>query len=167
MAGYTFADVAYSPRLELEYVYFSGDDDLLDGDTDTFVRLFSDVHYGELNLGGTLDAAATNLHVVRVGASAMPLENLCIKGDLYWFMLAEDDEDGLGLTFGMPQFVGGSVDDDVGLELDLIADYQYTEDLNLRVGWTHFFVDDAIENSWGLGQDDDVDYLYVQALLVF
>ncbi len=67
----------------------------------------------------------------------------------------------------MPQFWGTDVADDVGYELDLMADYQYTEDLNLRVGWAHFFADDAIENSWGLGQDDDVDYVYVQALLVF
>ena len=48
-----------------------------------------------------------------------------------------------------------------------MADYQYTEDLNLRAGWAHFFPGDAIENSWVNGKDDDVDYLYVQAALIF
>lgn len=171
MAGYTFNDVQWTPRVEAEYAYFSGDDDATDGDTEEFIRLFSDVHYGELNLGGSLDNLATNLHIVRLGASAVPVEKLTVKGDFYLFWLAEDKEEGLGKTFGVPQeyglIVDGSTDDTVGYELDLLADYQYTEDLNLRVGWAHFFADDAIKNSWGVGHDDDVDYLYVQAMLVF
>jgi hypothetical protein len=174
MAGYTFTDVQWTPRLEAEYAFFSGDDDATDEDTEEFVRLFSDVHYGELNLGGDLDQFATNLHIIRVGASAVPVDKLTLKADLLWFMLAEDDEDGLAKTFGLPQFkpvlgVGNVAndDDDAGVELDLVADYQYTEDLNLRAGWAHFFADDAIENSWGAGEDDDVDYVYVQAMLVF
>lgn len=169
MAGYTFTDVEWTPRVEAEYAYFSGDDDAADGDTEQFIRLFSDVHYGELNLGGNLDNGASNLHIVRLGASAVPVEKLTVKGDFYLFMLAEDDSAGNGVTFGVPQTWGTSVDDDVGYEIDLIADYQYTEDLNLRIGWAHFFADDAIENSWGgpAGGDDDVDYVYVQALLVF
>ncbi len=168
MAGYTFSDVTWTPRLELEYAFFSGDSDIEDGDTGEFVRLFSDVHYGELNLGGNFDNGATNMHIIRVGASAVPVEKLTVKGDLYWFLLAESDDESLGKTFGVPQvFADDSFDDSPGLELDLVADYQYTEDLNLRAGWAHFFADDAIKNSWGRGQDDDVDYLYVQALLVF
>lgn len=186
MAGYTFSDVFWTPRLELEYAFFSGDDDASDGDTSEFVRLFSDVHYGEMNLGGDLDANATNMHIIRGGVSAVPVEKLTLKADLYWFLLAEDDEDGLGKTFGVPQLVVEDVDlglvdgdadafptlvvstdDNVGLELDVAADYQYTEDLNLRAGWAHFFADDAIENSWGGGSDDDIDYVYVQAALVF
>jgi hypothetical protein len=179
MAGYTFSEVTWTPRLEAEYAFFSGDDDFNDGDTDEFVRLFSDVHYGELNLGGDLDQLATNMHIIKLGVSAAPVEKLSLKADLLWFLLAEDDKDGLGKTFGLPQFertgavvagqpveVIGS-DDNVGMELDLVASYQYTEDLNLRAGWAHFFADDAIENSWGAGKDDDIDYVYVQAALVF
>ena len=167
MAGYSFTDVEWTPRVELEYAYFSGDDDLGDGDTGEFVRLFSDVHYGELNLGGNLDAHTSNLHIIRVGASAVPVEKLTVDADLLFFILAEDDNDGGGKTFGYPQW-NGSVEDSVGIELDIVADYQYTEDLNLRVGWAHFFVDDAMENAWGGGsEDDDIDYLYVQAALTF
>ena len=45
-------------------------------------------------------------------------------------------------------------------------------DLNLRLGWAHFFAGDAVENSWGLDfegdyNDDDVDYVYAQAKLIF
>ena len=168
MGGYTFTNVQWTPRVEAEYAYFSGDDDAADNDLDSFVRLFSDVHYGELNVGGNLDGAMTNMHIIRVGASAVPVEKLTLRGDFYYFLLAEDDNDGLGITFGLPQDPAlGSIDDAPGYELDLIADYQYTEDLNLRVGWAHFFADDAVEQSWGAGNDDDVDYVYAQATLVF
>lgn len=178
MAGYTFSEVTWTPRVEAEYAFFSGDDDFAENDTGEFVRLFSDVHYGELNMGGDLDQSTTNMHIIRVGASAVPVEKLTVKADLLWFLLAESDSDSLAKTFGLPQFESAGTilgqpvssigeDDNVGLELDLVADYQYTEDLNLRAGWAHFFTDDAIENSWGAGQDDDVDYVYVQAALVF
>jgi hypothetical protein len=173
MAGYTFTDVQWTPRLEAEYAYFSGDDDILDDDVDAFSRLFSDVHYGDIELGGTLDAGATNLHILRIGGSAVPVEKLTVSADFLIFLLAEDDADGLGLTFGNPQ-VGDNIigplfaagdDDDAGYELDLTAAYQYTEDLNLTVGYAHFFTGDAVENAYG--GDDDVDYLYVQAALDF
>jgi hypothetical protein len=165
MGGYTFTNVEWTPRIEAEYAYFSGDDEL-DEDMGSFVRLFSDVHYGELNIGGNLDAGTSNMHIIRVGASAVPVEKLTVRGDFYYFMLAEDDVAGGATTFGVNQVTG--FDDDVGYELDLIADYQYTEDLNLRVGWAHFFADDAVENSWGGGvDDDDMDYVYAQATLVF
>ncbi len=173
MAGYTFTDVQWTPRLEVEYAYFSGDDNATDNDEEEFVRLFSDVHYGELNLGGEHDNLATNLHIIRIGGSAVPVDKLTVSADFYLFWLAEDDSQGGALTFGNVQvetLIGPlntlADDNSVGYELDLVADYQYTEDLNLRVGWTHFFVDDAIENSFG-GQDDDVDYLFVQAALDF
>jgi hypothetical protein len=175
MAGYTFTDVAYSPRVEAEYAFFSGDDDAYDGDTDEFIRLFSDVHYGELNLGGNLDAATSNTHIFRIGASAVPVEKLTVKADFYYFLLADDDEDGWGKTFGLGQYT--DPDNNPGFELDIAAKYQYTEDLNLTAGWAHFFVDDAMENSWGfdyydeelgpITDDDDIDYLYVQASLTF
>jgi hypothetical protein len=173
MAGYTFTDVQWTPRLEAEYAYFSGDDDVTDSDTEAFSRLFSDVQYGAIGLGGALDAAATNLHIIRIGGSAVPVEKLTVSADFYIFMLAEDDADGLALTFGNPQ-VGDNIagplfaagdDDDAGMELDLAASYQYTEDLNLTVGWSHFFVGDAVENAYG--NDDDMDYLYVEATLDF
>jgi len=165
MAGFTFA-TDYSPRIEAEYAYFSGDDKD-DEDVDSFIRLFSDVHYGELNLGQNLDVAATNLHIFRLGASAKPCEKSTVRLDALYFMLAEDDEAGSGETFGFAQETS-TYDDQVGWELDLAMDYQYTEDLLLTAGWAHFFTDDAFKNSYGEGiNDDDIDYLYVQAQLTF
>lgn len=159
MGGYTFDDVQWSPRIEAEYAYFSGDEgDVDDEDVDQFSRLFSDVHYGELNLGGNLDNGASNLHIFRIGASAVPAERLTLGADFLYFLLDEEE----GTVFGAPNT---SDDDSPGMELDLIANYQYTEDLTLRGVWGMFFPDDAVENSWG--GDDTAHYFYVQALLVF
>ncbi len=168
LAGFTFA-TDYSPRVEGEYAYFSGDDDLGDLATGEFIRLFSDVHYGALNLGGTLDGALTNMHVLRLGASAKPCEKSKVSLDALYFMLAEDDEDGGAKTFGYAQMYNvSSPDEEVALELDLTFDYQYTEDLLLSAGWAHLFAMDGMENSWGDGvNDDDIDYIYVEAQLTF
>jgi hypothetical protein len=158
LAGYTFDQVTWMPRLELEYAFFSGDDDPFDEDVDTFNRLFSDVHYGELNLGGNLDGGMTNMHVFRGGVSVAPAEKLAVSADFYYFLLAEDE----GVVLGNGLANG---EDNVGWELDLTADYQYTEDLNLRAGWALFSPDDAVDEAFG--SDDTEDYVYVQALLVF
>jgi hypothetical protein len=159
LAGYTFDQVQWTPRVELEYAFFSGDDEPFDEDVDTFNRLFSDVHYGELNLGSNLDDLMTNMHIARIGASIAPVQRLTLNADFYYFLLADDE----GLVLGQEQEV--EQDDDVGMELDLTADYQYTEDLTLRAGWAHFFPGDAIENAFG--SDDDVDYVFADANLVF
>lgn len=184
MAGFEFTDVAMSPRIEAEYAYFSGPDGVLDdNDMSMFLRLFSDVHYGEINLGQNLDAKMTNMHILRLGASAEPMEKLTVSVDFYGFWLAEDDDDDSAYTLGLiqiPAFVGES-EEDVGYELDLKAEYQYTEDLTLSAGWAHFFVGEAFENSYGFvgmqevddgvwdieTNDDDIDYLYIQAKLIF
>jgi hypothetical protein len=171
LAGFTLTGVDYTPRIEAEYAYFSGPGDIYnDNDMEMFMKLFSDVHYGALNLGQNLDCKATNLHIFKLGASAKPCEKSKVRADLYYFLLAEDGSDTGAGTFGVPQFAvpSSEYDDEVGMELDLAVDYQYTEDLLLTAGWAHFFADNAIENSWGGGvADDDVDYIYVDAQLTF
>jgi hypothetical protein len=158
LAGYTFDQITWAPRIEAEYARFSGDDDPFDDDIETFTRLFSDVHYGELNLGGNLDSLMTNMNVFRGGVAAAPMEQCALSADVYYFLLADDD----GLVLGIPN---QGNDDSVGWELDLAADYQYTEDLNLRAGWAIFWPGDAIDDTFG--SDDTENYVYVQAMLVF
>lgn len=172
MAGYTFADVSYTPEVHVEYAYFTGDDDSLDSDFEQFSRLFSDVHYGKINLGGNLDENATNMHIFRVGGSVQATDTLSLHGDWLLFILAEDDinalDPGVGAAvFGASQggVTGLESDDGAGSEVDLWAELQYSEDLKLSAGWSHFFADDAEENAFG--NDDDLDYLWWEATLVF
>lgn len=174
LARYSFQDVVYEPEVHAEYAFFSGDDDNTDGDYDQFTRLFSDVHYGKANLGGLFDEGTTNAHIVRIGASAAATDQLTLHGDLLFFWVDEDSRGPGnflgGQVFGSQQFAV-SLDDYAGTELDLWATWQYSEDLVLAAGWTHFFTDEAAGNAFAstlAGQDeDDLDYLWWQAHLVF
>ena len=38
-------------------------------------------------------------------------------------------------------------DDDLGWELGLYGDYQYSEDLVFRAGWAHFFAGDGLNDN--------------------
>lgn len=68
-------------------------------------------------------------------------------------------------------------DKDLGWQIRLVSVYQYSEDLALEVGWTHFFVGEGIDDgafldSNGLsfvgGQEhDDADYVYTMLSIAF
>ncbi len=173
LVGYTFDDVQYTPEVHFEWALFTGDESSTDGDWEQFTRLTSDVHYGKINLGGAFDALTTNMSIIRIGASAQATDTVSVYGDLLFFTL---DEDGAipstsDVVFGIPQATSpfnaspGSSDDEVGTELDLWTEWQYSEDLTLSAGWSHFFTGDAVENAFG--GDDDLDYVWWEAQLVF
>lgn len=77
----------------------------------------------------------------------------------------------LGATFlwagaDEPSAAVGPDDDDYGFELDIWAEYRYSEHLVFNVGLAFLFPDDALENTYGL--DDDMHFLgYIQARLLF
>ena len=174
LVQYAFDGVSYNPEVHAEYAFFSGDDDTTDGDFEQFTRLFSDVHYGKMNLGGNFDENMTNVHIIRVGGSAEANETLTLNADVLWFTAVEDQAPVLGGTAGS-NVLGNTLnssDDDLGVELDLWATLQYSEDLTLSAGWSHFFVDNAIESAFSFPTnngmaDDDLDYLWWEAQLVF
>ena len=174
--GYTFADVQYTPEAHFEYAHFSGDSDITDDEYEQFSRLGSDVHYGKINLGGDLDEQMTNVNIFRLGGSIQPTEKLTLYGDVLWFILDEDQA-----PFGAPISDGGGhvigrrlndSEDDLGTEVDLWATFQYSEDLLLSAGWSHFFVGDAAQSAFSstgnlFAADDDLDYLWWEAQLLF
>ena len=174
LVGYTFDDVEYTPEVHFEWALFTGDDDSTDKDFEQFTRLFSDVHYGKINLGGNFDLNMTNMNIFRIGGSAQTTDTVTVNADLLFFTLNEDKDKNVandGFTLGRNQ-VNGTADDGVGTELDLWVTWQYSEDLTLSGGWSHFFVDDAIENAFsdvatGSQADDDLDYLWWEAALIF
>ena len=97
----------------------------------------------------------------------MPTEKVGCGLDFFWY---EADE-----------AIDGLSEETLGQETDLYATYQYSEDLGFKVGWSHFFTDDGVNESLtaanGLRtlsglvgdnlKDDDVDYLYWEATVSF
>ena len=67
-------------------------------------------------------------------------------------------------------------DKNLGWEVALYADYNYSEDLVIRAGYAHFFGQEGLETAkigadgwliWGGDRDDDYDYLFLETELKF
>jgi hypothetical protein len=186
-AGYTF-DSTWTPRVYLGVAFLEGGDDdnngffdRLFGNNDddlAFNRLFSNWEYSEF----LENTALSNAIIYRAGVSAMPTEKISLLLALAYF---EADEENNTNNFGFGIFdFNNNDDDELGWEIGLYADYQYSEDLVIRVGYAHFFGDDGMGDgnfvtANGLGQffhvegnngffnifgnnnDDDGDYNYL------
>lgn len=185
-AGYTF-DMSWTPRVYLGVAFFEGGDDsdngffdrLFGGGNDdlAFNRLFSNWEYSEF----LENTALSNAIIYRAGVSAMPTEKISLLLALAYFEADEEFDNGLG--FGFFDLFDNSADDELGWEVGLYADYQYSEDLVFRAGFAHFFGDDGLSDgnavtAHGLGRffhvdnnngffnlfndnDDDGDYNYL------
>ena len=140
-AGYTFKDVAMSPRLYLGYAFLSGDDPNTAQDNEGW-----DVFYGGwpqfgdllawkyVNIGGGNvlnnvyaynalsttggEAAYSNFSMGTIGVSAKPLAK--VKADLSYSMLTFDE-------------VPAGTDDDFGDYYQLKLGYQYSKNLSFAV----------------------------------
>lgn len=92
--------------------YATGDDDNSDDDTDAFLSLPGQSYYWSEIMGlgifdntastGSCGDAISNVAAINGGVTFMPMEKLKLTGDIWYAMLAEEDDDGedeLGLEF--------------------------------------------------------------------
>jgi len=159
--GYTF-DMTLQPRVFARFAYFGG------GDPDTscwsndadlpFNRLFSNNQYSQFL---DFNRNMSNFLAYTLGVSAMPTEAIELKlvGSFY-----ESDQR------------AGNSGRSLGWEVGLFADYNYSEDLVIRGGYSHFFgrkglSGDVIVNNglfgWPGEKKDDYDYVFIETELAF
>jgi len=161
-AGYTF-DMSYQPRVFAGFAYLQGGDD----EDLAFNRLFSNWEYSEFIENTDL----SNAFIYRLGGSIMPTESVKLALAATYIQADEVDEGGWW-------FWRWEDSEDVGWELGLYADYNYSEDLVFRAGYAHFFGGEGLEDGAdvvmnGLGEiytaddDEDFDYLFVETELSF
>jgi hypothetical protein len=137
-----------------EFFYASGDDDPLDSDRDDFQLPDGRSYYwGEIMGWGMFDVLVptnspadgiTNVMAANFGASVKPMDKLKISLDAWWAKLAE--ETGNTTT--------GSLEDELGVEVDLVITYKLIEGMNLDVVGAYLFAGDAVYN----GNDDADPY---------
>ena len=158
--GYTF-DASWQPRVFARFAYLGGgdpDDSCWSNDyTLPFNRLFSNVEYSEL-----IDQTAlSNVFVYSLGLQALVTESLELKLVGTYFQADEE-------YFG--------VDSDLGWEVGVYADYQYSEELAIRAGYAHYFGGDGLDAAliadnglsfWPGNSDDDYDYNFVETEIAF
>ncbi len=165
IAGYTWNDVAWTPSVKGLFWYGSGDDDPTDGDNNTVSTLFplGHAHWGIIdNLNGQ------NLLDYSLQGSVKPSSKLTLVSALHWFEKAESSDpiyNVAGAPFPNPG-APGTTDKDIGTEIDLIATYQATKNLQLQAGYSWFFYGDAVTQDAAINRGD-ADFFYFMSTLKF
>jgi hypothetical protein len=111
-----------------------------------------------------------NLHDPHVKFSWQQSKKLKIGTEWHFFFLDEEDTDA---WYNNSQTVfrnsgGRDVSSFAGHEIDIRATYKATEDLEIDLGYGHFFAGDyAADTAPAGGGGDDADFAYLQATWKF
>jgi hypothetical protein len=160
--GYTF-DVPWQPRIGFEFSYASGDRDPSDGRHETFDGVFGGLSsfYGRMNFFSWM-----NLLDYQATFRVRPTDALSVSLDYHYFLLASDRDAWYWCT-GKPlaRDARGRSGSELGHEIDLLARWTIRKDLELFLGYAHFFPGNFV----GIASTDadDADWAFVQLLYRF
>ena len=144
--GYTWKDHPWKPRVGIEFDYATGDNDPTHGNSQSFQNLFPSNHdkYGLMD-----EFSWRNIQDLRfLQVNVKPLKKLELQFNCHAFWLANTHDfwyrsngnsilrtrtpDGQDVrTIGAPR--------SAGQELDLIATYTWTKNIQVQGGFSHFF----------------------------
>ncbi len=145
-------DYTWKPEVTVEYVYFSGENDLGTGSSNdysawnslyrgkfwTAYEDFREFQYGTSDAGD--QSARTNHEMLQVKGSIKPLEDLLIEASFSYFWTPED----IHTTPTDPST--GSRANEIGYEIDAQVTYDYTEDVSFGFLLGYFVSGDFYEN---------------------
>lgn len=142
--GYTF-DVSWTPRIGLGFAYFGGaEEETQSGvlsfgrwdwqDELSFNRLFSNWEYSEFLENTDL----SNAMIFTGSLSANPTEAIALSLYAAYFLSNEEPD------YGWLWNIFEDTDDELGFELGLYAEYNYTEDLVFRAGFSTFWAGEGL-----------------------
>jgi hypothetical protein len=158
--SYTF-DSKWSPRLQLQYDYASGDDDSDDADNNRFSTLFGArrFDFGPTSIYGPF--ARSNLSTPGMRLTIMPRKNVKVFAALRGFWLASGDDD---WTTARISKVAGQSANYIGTQIEtrLLWDI-FPGNLRLEAGAAHIFAGELMDNA----TKGDTSYFYTQASLSF
>ncbi len=156
--GYTFADVAWKPRIGLLYDYASGDRNPGDGTHSTFNQHFPLGHawFGYLDLVGR-----SNIHAIKAQLKVKPSRKITVWADFHTFF-ADQDRDALysasGTAIRTPTSSGSHK---IGHELDLTMKYAIDKHTTALVGWAHLWPGGFIGRT-GPSESPDLIYALIE-----
>jgi hypothetical protein len=146
-----------------------------DGRNGTFSQLYPTGHarLGYMDFHGWQNIEDHQIHF-----SVKPTKKLLIKADLHFFSAAEDGDAWYTVGGTSPggrlaaTDASGRFDDEYGEELDITVKYKLLKNFGVVAGYSHYFIDDAIENivdrnTGSVGNDGDTDWFYLQTTLKF
>ena len=133
-ATYTF-EYTWHPSLSLAYAIASGEDNSEAETYKGFQELFEYSYYGY-----AFSPKLENIQFINARVSILPLENLTLALDYYHYWQLEKVAMAMGDPFqdngGVAALTTGN-SNDLGNEIDVVAEYDYTEDVStqLYVAW--------------------------------
>jgi len=166
--GYTFKDVAWTPRIGFEYDYASGDSDRTDGTHETFDNLYPTNHWQ--GIYGFEDLVSwQNMHDFRGQVKVVPTKKMTAQVDYHYFLVAEEADGwylaNAALATGTRPGAGyNTSDDELGQEVDLTVSYDLYKNVKILAGYSYFAAGDWIENNIG---DTDTNWAYLQTTVTF
>jgi hypothetical protein len=129
--------------------YASGDDDGADDERDDFGLWKGQTYYWSEIMGeGIFDGpqsnnapgvGVTNVMAANIGVAVKPMDKLTLTGDVWYAQLAEE------------KLVNGSMEDVLGVEIDLKATYMVLDNLKLDVVAAYLIAGDAT------GEEDPIE----------
>lgn len=166
-AGYTFKEIAWTPRFGLEYDFASGDSDPNDGDHNTFDNLYPTNHWQ--NNYGAIDLISwQNMHDARANIKVVPTSKMTAQVDYHYFWLNQTS-DGWYLSGAVPAVArpaGGFASDNNNLaqEVDLTVSYSLYKNVQILAGYSFFSPEDWIKDTIS---DTDTQWGYIQTTVTF
>jgi hypothetical protein len=103
-----------------------------------------------------------NLNDYRYQISAKPHKKLKLQADYHMIYLDTVKDSWYNVARGVARTATTAVDSHVGDEIDLTADFKFNDQLNVGVGYSHFFSGDYLRQT---GTDDDADFFYLQTVI--
>lgn len=175
-ATYTF-DWTWEPAFTLAYTYASGEDNNVLETTDADGRRIRDwkttTHafyplFGYDYSGYAFSPRVSNIHIFNAGLSLLPLENVEIVLDYYHYAQVKNQQCELGAAADLYPVVGNhwidnggvsaptsGLNKDLGDEIDVVVNYDYSEDLSCQLVVAYFMPGSAFDAT--TGEDEMVE----------
>lgn len=161
--GYTF-DMAWTPRVGVEYTHASGDRQAGDGKRNTFDPLFPFNHYYQ----GFIDTIGwRNSKDLALYFSVKPAETVSIHLDLHAFALAQSTDAWYTDNGTVLRPANAAASRKVGSEVDLHARVTVAKNVKFWGGWSHFFAGQHIRDTATVGATKDMNWFFLQMVVDF
>jgi hypothetical protein len=158
-AGHTWNDVPWTPNVWVYYDWASGSNNFNGSTTNTFSQQYGDFH---TYLGLIDNIGRQNITDLNARATVNPLRQMNFQTQYHWFNL-ENSHDVLYTVNGTP-LGKPNTGTHVGEELDLVSNYFFNPNFNLRVGYSWFWYGQFVENN---APRRTAEQLYIQTSLTY